>query len=230
MVDILYKNKDVVIINKPFGIPSEKDPTGDADALSLTGEHLSAIGEPDSLYLVHRLDRVTSGIIAFARNKGAAAELSELFRDHNLTKRYLVVCDGATDESGELSDLLFRDSKIGRAFVVERERVGVKKALLSYRRLAESEADVGVKSLLVVTLKTGRFHQIRAQLSHRGTPVTGDGKYGSKDKGTRRIALHSAFLSLPMKRGRIDASSLPDMSSYPWSLFNNINVEEELLK
>ncbi len=228
MIEILYKDKNTVVINKPAGVPCESDPTGDADALTLTGEMLASLGEADTLYLVHRLDRVTGGVLAFARTKGAAAELSALFREHSLTKQYLAVCDGAAEDEEQLTDLLFRDSKSGRAYIVGRERGGVKEARLSYRTLARTECQGGVKSLLLVTLETGRFHQIRAQLSHRGTPVTGDGKYGSRDKGVRGIALHSARLILPMRSGELDIHSLPDMGSYPWSLFDTETILKEL--
>lgn len=227
MIEILFKNRDVVIINKPVGIPSESDPTGDADALSITAKLLRELGEGDTLYLVHRLDRVTGGTLAFARNKRSAGELSALFSSHNLTKEYLAVCDGRLEESEELSDLLFRDARAGKAFIVDRERGGVKRAVLTYRTLLRAVTDRGEKSLVLVSLKTGRFHQIRAQLSNKGTPVTGDGKYGSRDK-CRGIALHSARLILPTVRGEVGAVSLPDMNEYPWSLFDKSTLEKEL--
>ena len=85
-----------------------------------------------------------------------------------------------------------------------------------------------MKTLLLITLNTGRFHQIRAQLSHRKTPVTGDGKYGSRDKGIRGIALHSFRLALPLKERVLDISSLPDSAVYPWSLFELEKIKEEL--
>ena len=227
MIDIIYKNNDIVIINKPVGTPSESDPSGDADAMALTEDALSLLSEKNTLYLVHRLDRVTGGTLAFARNKRAAAELSELFSGHGITKQYLAVCDGESEDEAELSDLLYRDARAGKAFIVDRERGGVKPAKLTYRTLARAESDKGVKSLLLVTLMTGRFHQIRAQLSHRKMPITGDGKYGSRDK-CRGIALHSAKLVLPTSRGVVKAVSLPDMTAYPWSLFDRNTVEGEL--
>ncbi|MBQ7363575.1 MAG: hypothetical protein IJW48_03880 [Clostridia bacterium] len=230
MIEILYKDKNAVVINKLSGVPCESDQTGDADALTLTGEMLASLGEANTLYLVHRLDRVTGGVLAFARTRAAAAELSALFAAHRLTKQYLTVCDGETEEEARLSDLLFRDARSGRAYIVDRERGGVKRAELTYRRLARSECDGKVKSLLLVTLETGRFHQIRAQLSHRGTPVTGDGKYGSRDKGLRGIALHSARLVLPLSRGTVDVHSLPEMTAYPWSLFDVEKIKKELLR
>ena len=150
MIKIIYKSRDIVIINKPVGVPSESDPTGGKDALTLTGEALRELGEPDTLYLVHRLDRVTGGTLAFARNKKAAAELSALFSSHNLTKEYLAVCDGRAEESEELSDLLFRDARAGKAFIVDRERGGVKRALLTYRTLDRAAVDRGEKSLVLV--------------------------------------------------------------------------------
>ncbi len=228
MLEILYKDKDVIVINKPSGIPSEPDPTGDLDAMTQLKLELCERGEDMTLYLVHRLDRVTGGLLVFARRRSSASELSSLFSEHRLTKQYLAVIDGECDEEESLSDLLFRDARSGKAFIVDRERAGVKRAKLSYRRLLRIECETGVKSLLLVTLETGRFHQIRAQLSHRGTPITGDGKYGSRDKSASSIALHAARLSLPLKKGTLVVSSLPNEEAYPWSLFEFKETKEEL--
>ena len=228
MIKIIYKSRDITVINKPIGIPSESDPTGAPDALTLTSEALKQTGEDGTLYLVHRLDRVTGGTLAFARNKKAAGELSALFASHNITKEYLAVCDGETEDKAELSDLLYRDARAGKAFIVDRERGGVKHAELEYRTLARAVSEGGIKSLVLVTLKTGRFHQIRAQLSHRKTPITGDGKYGSRDK-CEGIALHSARLVLPISKRTIKAVSMPDMTKYPWSLFDAESIEKELM-
>ena len=219
MVEILYKSKNAVVIYKPSGVPSQSDPSGDPDAMTLTRELLRSMGEGDSLWLVHRLDRVVSGLLVFARNKRYAAILSEQVQERLLTKEYYAVVDGVA-EGGLLDGLIYKDARAGKAFIVDRERSGVKHARLSYRPLATVSTPRGAKTLVYVTLETGRFHQIRAQLSHEHLPITGDGKYGSRDNAARNIALMAAHLAADLPNERVEVSRLPDLSQYPWSLFD----------
>lgn len=224
MVEILYKSKNAIVIYKPPGIPSQSDPTGDKDAMTLTSEKLSEMGESDSLWLIHRLDRVVGGLIVFARNKRYAAILSEFVKERLITKEYYAVVDGNA-EGGVLENLIFRDARAGKAFIVDRERQGTKHARLSYRSLATVDTDKGAKTLVYVTLDTGRFHQIRAQMSHIKHPITGDGKYGSRDNRARSIALMASHLSLDLQNEKIDVCRLPELDLYPWSLFNTGDYE-----
>lgn len=218
MVEILYRSKNVVVIYKPAGIPSQSDPSGDPDAMTLTSEKLKALGESSSLWLVHRLDRVVGGLLIFARNKKYAAILSEYVKERLITKEYYAVVDGEA-EGGTLENFIFKDPRINKAYIVDRKRQGTKEARLSYQKLARCKSEKGTKSLVYVTLDTGRFHQIRAQMSYVGSPVTGDGKYGSKDNRARSLALFSSHLFLDLPGERIDVTRLPDLGEYPWSLF-----------
>ena len=220
MVEILYKSKNTVVIYKPAGVPSQSDPSGDMDAMTSTQNMLRDMGEPSSLWLIHRLDRVVSGLLIFARNKKYAAILSELVKDRLLTKEYYAVVDGTAD-GGVLEGFIYKDARAGKAFIVDRERAGVKHARLSYVSLATVSTPRGAKTLVYVTLDTGRFHQIRAQLSHEHLPICGDGKYGSRDNATRNIALMAAHLAINLPGESIDLSRLPDLTQYPWSLFNS---------
>ena len=224
MVEILYKSKNAIVIYKPAGIPSQSDPSGDKDAMTLTSEMLRENGENDSLWLIHRLDRVVSGLLVFARNKRYAAILSEYVKERLVTKEYYAIVDGIA-EGGVLENLIFRDPRAGKAFIVDRERQGTKAARLSYRSLATVETEKGAKTLVYVTLDTGRFHQIRAQLSHIKHPITGDGKYGSRDNKARSIALMASHLSLDLESEKIDERRLPDLDLYPWSLFSSDDYE-----
>jgi 23S rRNA pseudouridine1911/1915/1917 synthase len=224
LIEILYKSKNAVVIYKPAGVPSQSDPSGDPDAMTLTSSVLHAQGEGGELWLVHRIDRVVGGILIFARNKRTAAILSEIVKDRTVTKEYYAVVDGES-EGGVLENFIFRDSRLGKAFIVDRERGGVKKARLSYKKLAERATEKGVKTLVFVTLDTRRFHQIRAQMSHIKTPITGDGKYGSRDKDVSGIALFASHLELSVGGEHINVSRLPDLSAYPWNLFNKEDYE-----
>ena len=218
MVEILYKTKNAVVIYKEPGIPSQSDPTGDPDAMALTSQELKALGENTDLWLIHRLDRVVGGLIVFARNKKYAALLSEYVKDRLLTKEYYAVVDGELTDA-TLENFIYKDARAGKAFIIDRARNGAKQARLSYRTLGTVDTEKGKKSLIYVTLDTGRFHQIRAQLSHVGNPITGDGKYGSHDNRAKKIALMSSHLSANCPGEKIDVSRLPDLEVYPWSLF-----------
>ncbi len=214
MLGILYKDKNAVVVFKPVGIPSQSDPGGAPDAMTLLSQRLAEAGEPTELYLIHRLDRVAEGLLVFARNKKSAAELSRMAAEEALGKEYLAVVSGRAD-GGEMVDYLYKDARQSKAFVVSSARNGVKRAELSYECLACSDD----RSLVRVTLKTGRFHQIRVQFASRGMPLVGDGKYGSRDKGCRFPALISHKLSFVLLGKRIEVQRLPDVAAYPYSLF-----------
>jgi len=163
---------------------------------------------------VHRLDRVVSGVMVYAKTQQAAAELS---KENALTKTYIATLKGVgLPKEGELNDLLFKDSKKNKTYVVNAKRKGVREASLSYRVLGKN-ADKAV-SLVLVTLKTGRSHQIRAQFSHRKHPVLGDGKYGGSDNAVKNIALFSHELSFSFQGKGYKFSVLPP-NEYPWNLF-----------
>ena len=223
-MEILYKDKNLIAINKPAGIPVQPDPTSDKDAMSLCTEILSSQGESGALWLVHRLDRVVGGTVVFARNKRTAAALSELFSAQSTEKEYLAIVEGRA-EGGVLEDFLYKDAAKGKAFVVDRKRAGVKEAKLEYTPIATADTERGVYTLVRVRLHTGRFHQIRAQLSSRGMPIVGDGKYGSHDNRAKMPALFSRRLSFTLGGKSYDIKKSPDIESYPWSLFDEANYD-----
>ena len=224
-MEILLQNRDVVIIKKQAGIPSQSDPSGDKDAMSLTSEMLLDKGEHGELYLIHRLDRVVGGLMVFARNKKSAAELSALVSGDGIGKEYLAVIDGHLDD-GVLRDYLYKDSRASKAFVVDKKRVGVKDAELSFVTLATVNTEKGIKSLVKIRLKTGRFHQIRAQFSSRKAPICGDGKYGSKDNRAHFPALFAYKLSFDLFGKNVETKTIPDLEEYPWSLFEKSFFDE----
>ena len=224
MVEILYKSKNAIVIYKPSGVPSQGDPTGDKDALTLTSEKLHELGENSSLWLIHRLDRVVGGLLVFARNKKYAAILSEYVKERLVTKEYYAVVDGDA-EGGVLENLIFKDARVSKAFIVDRERQGTKPARLTYRKLASAETEKGTKTLVYVTLDTGRFHQIRAQMSHIKHPITGDGKYGSRDNRAKGPALMASHLAIDLPGEKIDVCRIPELNTYPWSLFDSADYE-----
>lgn len=214
-VEEIYRDKKIIVVKKPVGVPSQSDPTCDLDMMTLTSRYLSARGERPELWLVHRLDRNVGGLIVFARSKPSAAELSALIADGALDKYYFAVCDGIC-EGGEYRDFLFKDSSTNKSYVVNSARKGAKEAILTATPLAVNDG----KTLLLINLKTGRFHQIRAQLSSRGFSLTGDKKYGSRDRGAKYPALFACRLGFMQGKEKKSFSSSPDLNLYPWCLFD----------
>ena len=192
-MDILYSDRDLAVCIKPVGMDSEREVSA---ALS------DALG--GDVFCVHRLDRNVGGVMVWARNKAAAARLSALIQSGELIKEYVALVHGAPPESGDWEDLLFKDSGKNKVFVVKRERKGVKKARLEYRRLA-----VGESSLVRIRLHTGRSHQIRVQFASRGFPLLGDHKYGSRDERTAPM-LFSCCIRFPWKGEERRFEALPD--------------------
>ena len=205
---------------KPQGIPSQPDPSGCVDMTALVSEELIKNGEKSDIFVVHRLDRSTGGLIIYARNKEAAASFSRLVAEKDgFQKEYLAVISGMPEnESGNMTDYLLKDSAQKKAFVVKSERKGAKLASLDFKTLQTVSEDDKIFSLLRITLNTGRFHQIRAQLSSRGMPIYGDGKYGSREKAPN-FALWASKIAFIYKGKSYEFESAPDLSQKPWNLF-----------
>lgn len=219
-MNILFKNNDFIVCVKPQGIPSQPDPSGCVDMTALLSDELIKNGEKSDIFVVHRLDRSTGGLIIYARNKEAAASFSRLVAEKDgFQKEYLAVISGMPkNESGNMTDYLFKDSAQKKAFVVKSERKGAKLANLDYEVRSTVQTEEKVFSLLQIKLHTGRFHQIRAQLSSRGMPIYGDGKYGSREKAPN-FALWASKITFIYKGKNYEFESAPDLSQKPWSLF-----------
>ena len=218
MIEIISKTDDYVIIYKPAGIPSQSDPGGDPDAMTICRRLLREMGEKDALYLIHRLDRVVSGLMVFARNKKSAADLSLQVSERNFRKSYFAVVQGKA-EGGVMSDYIYKDPRLNKAFITDRKRPGVKNCELEYECKAISENEGKSFSLVKIQLKTGRFHQIRAQFASRQMPLIGDKKYGSRDFKTKMPSLFATEIAFTINDKEVRASRLPSLSEYPWSLF-----------
>ena len=171
---ILYKDEDIILCVKPPRVLSTDEPGGVPELLR------TAIGDLNAdIRTVHRLDRVVSGLMVLARNVSAASELSRQIREGEFEKSYLAVLHGVPDEpEALLRDLLLRDKRECKTYVVSEPGKGVQEALLRYRLLSTGEG----LSRVSIELITGRTHQIRAQFAHAGHPLLGDGKYGKLDK------------------------------------------------
>ena len=188
-MEILYTCQDFLVCVKPVGMDSETEVPA-----ALGGE----------ICTLHRLDRNVGGVMVYARTKKAAAELSRTIQNGEMVKEYVAMVHGTPPESGELTDLLFKDSRKNKVFVVKKQRTGVKEAKLAYTRLTAGE-----RSLVRVRLYTGRSHQIRVQFSSRGYPLVGDHKYGSRAEETAPM-LFSCCISFPFRGEQYRFEMLPD--------------------
>ncbi len=200
---ILHSNKNLVFALKPVGVSSEKDMP------ELLKNALKEQNEKEEVYLLHRLDMAVGGVMVFARNKETAGKLGDkIAKGEGVKKEYLAVVHGCPENpEGIMQDLLFKDSKINKSYVVKRERKGVKKASLEYKVVASKNG----LSLVKILLHTGRTHQIRVQFSSRKMPLFGDGKYGGKDNAP--IALYSYKIT------EKEPVTAPQPTGNPWDMF-----------
>ncbi len=213
--EILFEDNYIAVCLKPAGIISQSSGT-DCDMISLLNNHFAQNGDSSKAFPVHRLDRETSGIMVYAKNAFAAAELSKQAEQNRIKKRYYAVTHGIIEEkSGVLTDLLFRDKQKNKTYVVNRMRKGVRDASLEYRVIDEADG----LSLLDILLHTGRTHQIRVQLASRKFPLIGDGRYGG---GGGKLALfaHTLEFTHPKNGEALSFSAKPKKDEEPWNKFN----------
>ncbi len=221
---LLYEDNHILAVEKPEGVLSQSDSSGAPDLLTLSKEFLKRkYQKPGNVYLglVHRLDRAVGGVMVFARTSKAAARLSEHFKNHTVRKIYHAVVEGKPrEESGERTDWIVKESKIKMARSGRPGEKEAKEARLRYRLLSTRQVEgLGEVSLLEVELLTGRFHQIRFQMSRMGHPVLGDRKYGSRFSiGKHRLALRATRLELthPVRKTPLILES-PDPDGWPFA-------------
>lgn len=183
MLEVLYEDNHIIVAYKPKGILSQADGSDKPDMLTILKDYIKEkYNKPGNVYLglVHRLDINTSGVMVFARTSKAAARLSEEIKAHRFEKRYIATVEGLLEnnEYVELKSYLKKDEKQKKSFVC----VDGQEAILLYKTIKNYKMGNCVVTDLEILLKTGRFHQIRAQLSSIGHPLYGDKKYGSKNQ------------------------------------------------
>lgn len=192
-MEILYSDSEIAVCIKPVGIDSEiQAPAALQDALG------------GCVFPLHRLDKNVGGIMIYARTKSAAATLSKAIQNGEVIKEYVAHVHGTPPEQGDWEDLLFKDSRKNKVYVVKRMRTGVKAARLEFKRLTDSDP-----ALVRIRLHTGRSHQIRVQFSSRGFPLVGDHKYGARDNFTSPF-LYACCITFPYKGNTMRFEKLPD--------------------
>ncbi len=192
-MEILYSDAHLAVCVKPVGLDSEKQ-VPEALTAQLGG----------TFFPIHRLDLNVGGVMVYARTKPTAAALSKAVQDGTMVKEYVAMVKGTPPDTGDWTDLLWKDSRKNKVFVVNRVRGGVKEARLTYRRLTD-----GDPAVVRIRLYTGRSHQIRVQFASRGFPLLGDHKYGARDDRTAPM-LCSCCLTFPFREKTMVFEHLPE--------------------
>jgi len=205
-MEIIYQDRDMVVCVKPPRVLSTDEPGGVPDLVR------QATGT-DNIRTVHRLDRVVAGLMVLARSKKAASELSRQIRDGIFQKEYLAIVHGVTEPAGTFRDLLLRNKRERKTYIVPEPGKDVQEAILHYQTLRTANDLSRVR----IQLETGRTHQIRAQFSGRGFPLVGDQKYSTLQEDCQialwsyRLAFNHPYTGKPVE------FVLEPPESYPWT-------------
>ena len=221
---IIFEDKDTLVVRKPAGIAVESARPGQQDVVSELKNYLVAKTGERNPYLgvIHRIDQPVEGLLIFAKNRMAADYFSGKLQKGDLDKEYQAVVWGVMPQKeGTLINYLVKENAMARITDSPKER-NAGKAILHYRVLKECEVERDVDSvssdgtgdqktfvsLLQIVIETGRFHQIRAQLAFAGHPILGDLKYGTEETiefshshGIKHVALCAAKLVVPFQSG-----------------------------
>lgn len=228
-MDILYEDNHLIIVNKSCNEIVQADKTGDKPLSEMAKEYLKEkYAKPGNVFLgvTHRIDRPVSGVVVFAKTSKSLSRMNELFRKHDLKKRYwAIVKNTPPDSEMTLTHYLIRNEKQNKSYAYDERITDSKKSILSLKVIARSDN----YNLLEVDLQTGRHHQIRCQLAKIGCPIKGDIKYGfprtNKDGG---ISLHARSIEFVHPVSKLPVSvvaPLPD--DVLWKEFEKIVNENQ---
>ena len=212
-INILYEDKEIIIVDKPSGIvvhpgAGNKKGTLVNGLVYLFKKKLSNLNGQSRPGIVHRIDKQTSGILVIAKNNFSHANLAKQFSEHSIKRKYLALIWGVIRPlNGKISTLISR-SKKNRQLMSVSERSG-KKAVTNYRTIKVFNfKDIPKLSLIECELETGRTHQIRVHLSYKGNGLVGDKKYGNKRLKFRKINKNFERLLLNFHGQALHAKSL----------------------
>ena len=201
-LEVLYEDNHLLVVSKPAGLATQGAAPGRVSVLDLARAYLKQkYDKPGNVYLgiVSRLDASSTGVLVLARTSKAAGRLAEQFRSGRVEKTYWAVVQGHPQPAnGECVDWIMKDELRHRMIVTQPSHRLARQARLTYR----TRVTLKRKTLLEIALQTGRKHQIRVQLAHRGHPILGDTKYGATTGFPAGIALHARRLVIehPVRR------------------------------
>lgn len=216
MINIIYEDNHLLVVEKKVNIPVQQDSSNDPDLLNILKDYIKQkYKKTGNVYLglVHRLDRPVGGIMVFAKTSKAAERLSEQIRNHTFQKEYHAIVMGNVKEKEILKDKLLKDPKNNIVTVSPNG----KESELEYTKIKSKNN----MSLVKINLKTGRSHQIRVQFSSRNHPLYGDQKYNKQSKPKEQIALFASKISFihPTTKEQLNFElELP--TKYPWNIMS----------
>lgn len=227
-MEVLYDDNHIIIVSKNSSEIVQGDKTGDKPLSETVAAWIKEkYCKPGNVFVgvTHRLDRPVSGVVVFAKTSKALSRLNDMFRDGNVSKRYLAIVKNLPPKpEGELTHWLVRNEKQNRSYAYDSEKPGSKKAVLKYRLLGSSVN----YHLMEVELLTGRHHQIRCQLAKMGCPIKGDLKYGAeRSNPDASISLHAYCVSFghPVSHKRITVYA-PIPGDSLWQSFRDVIPQE----
>lgn len=219
---VVYEDNHVIVVLKPQNVPCCEDESKDKDLLTIVKEHIKIKeNKPGNVYagLVHRLDRVTGGVMVYAKSSKAASRLSEQMREGDFEKKYMAVLSGIPQEDRAVLKHYVKKNVVNNMVYVCPPTVeGAKFCELEYEILQKNNG----LALAKVTLHTGRTHQIRVQSSAIGCPVYGDMRYGGEKARKGNLALWATSLAFthPVSKERLVFKIEPPKENNPWSQFD----------
>ncbi|SDU11115.1 23S rRNA pseudouridine1911/1915/1917 synthase [Verrucomicrobium sp. GAS474] len=192
-IRIVHEDTSLLVIEKPSGLLSVATDKDEKETVYYkTSTYLKYRGQNERVFIVHRLDRDTSGIMVLAKTP-QTKRLLQANWDHSVNKRYIALVEGALKvPQGTLRSHL-DESRPEKVFAMPEATEETREAITHYKTLKAGP----VYTLVDVSLETGRRNQIRVQFAEQGNPVTGDEKYGARANPVRRLALHASELSFP---------------------------------
>lgn len=210
--DILFEDNHIIIVNKKNNQIVQGDKSGDVPLNELVKDYLKKkYSKPGNVFcgVVHRLDRPVSGVVIFAKTSKALTRLNQMFKDKDIKKTYwAIVNNKPPKESDTLTHYISRNTKQNKSYALDSQKYNSKIAILTYELIYTSEKYY----LLQINLKTGRHHQIRAQLAKIGCIIRGDKKYGFKRANKNLgIDLHARKVSFyhPVNGKFVDIKAPP---------------------
>ena len=212
-IELLYEDNHLLAVNKPAGVLSQGDQTGDPSILDAAKDYIKTeYKKPGNVYcgLIHRLDRPASGVLLLAKSSKALERMNEMMRKRKIKKTYWALTENFSgNENKKLVNWLLKNEDQKKVHVFKKEKKGAQRSELNYQLLGR----IGRNHLLEIDLLTGRYHQARAQLAAVKMPIKGDVKYGySKRNNNGVVYLHCRSMEFehPVKKESIKiAAGLP---------------------
>ncbi len=204
-LSIVYEDDDIVVVNKGYGLLSMgNDKVKEGTAYSILKEYIKWVDPRQKIFIVHRLDRDTSGLMMFAKHVQAKEAMQHNWNNMVLNRTYVAVVEGNVEsDEGTIQTYLAENSKY-EVYVTENPDEG-QLAITRYKVLQRKNG----YTLMELELDTGRKNQIRVHMKHLGHPITGDRRYGAKSSPIHRLALHARTLRFvhPITRREMNFST-----------------------